>query len=37
MRLDITKEEPFNIKFGGYISSSGVNEAYLYFGYHQLR
>jgi len=36
MRLDIVKEDPFNIKFGGYISSSGVNEAFLYFGYHQL-
>lgn len=36
MRLDITLEDPFNVKFGGYISSSGVNEAYLYFGYHQL-
>lgn len=36
MMLDITTEDPFNIKFGGYISSSGVNEAYLYFGYHQL-
>lgn len=36
MNLNITPEDPFNIKFGGYISSSGVNEAYFYFGYHQL-
>ena len=36
MNLDIAAEDPFNIKFGGYISSSGVNEAYFYFGYHHL-
>ncbi len=29
MNLIITKAEPFNLKIGGYISSSGVNEGYI--------
>ncbi len=34
--LNITAADPFNIKFGGLISSSAVNEAYVNIGYQHL-
>ena len=36
LNLIIKKSEPFNLRVGGYISSSGVNEGYLDFGYKHL-
>ncbi len=36
MNLLIKKREPFNLKVGGYISSSGVNEGFVEFGYKSL-
>ena len=36
LTLDIQKTDPFNIGFGLYVSSSGVNEAYLDLGLHWL-
>ena len=33
LKLVITKTEPFNLKVGGYISSSGVNEGLIDLGY----
>lgn len=36
LNLIIKKSEPFNLRVGGYISSAGVNEGYLEFGYKQL-
>lgn len=34
--LTIKAADPFNIKFGGYISSSAVNQGYVYLGYRHL-
>lgn len=34
--LNIKAAEPFNLQFGGFISSSAVNEAYVNFGYQHL-
>jgi NTE family protein len=34
--LDIKTSDPFNIKFGGYISSSAVNQGYVSLGYQHL-
>ena len=34
--LDIKPSDPFNILFGGYISSSAVNQAFVEIGYHHL-
>lgn len=34
--LNIKTADPFNIKFGGYISSSAVNQAYVKLGYQHL-
>ena len=36
LNLIITKTEPFDLQAGGYISSSGVNEGYVEFGYGSL-
>ncbi len=36
LSLIIKKSEPFNLSFGGYISSSGVNEGFIEFGYKYL-
>ncbi len=36
LNLVIKKSEPFNLRIGGYISSSGVNEGFIEFGYKQL-
>lgn len=33
LNLIIKKSEPFNLRIGGYISSSGVNEGFIEFGY----
>jgi NTE family protein len=34
--LNIKPADPFNIRFGGYISSSAVNQGYIYLGYQHL-
>lgn len=34
--LDVKSADPFNIKFGGFVSSSAVNEAYMNVGYQHL-
>ncbi len=36
MKLSIRTIEQFEVKFGGYISSHGVNEGYLEFSYHSV-
>lgn len=36
LNLVIKKAEPFNLKVGGYISSSGVNEGFINLGYRYL-
>ena len=36
INLDIKTADPFNILFGGYISSSAVNQAYVRLGYQHL-
>jgi len=36
LNLEIKKSEPYYLQVGGYISSSGVNEGFIEFGYKQL-
>jgi len=36
LTLDINEVDPFALQFGGYISSSGVNEGFVSFGYRHL-
>lgn len=36
LTLDIKASDPFNVRFGGYISSSAVNEAFVRLDYHHL-